>query len=320
MKKLTGLFLIVSVILVAAPAYVEDISDITHNNIIIILDGSGSMRFEMKGTSTVKMDAAKTALKEILKQVPQDTNIGLLVFSDSVKSDGWVYPLGPRDDEKLLKSIDLPQPKGGTPLGEFIKRGANKLMEVRDEQFGYGTYRLLVVTDGEATDKELMNEVVPKVISRGIVIDAIGVDMTSDHTLATQVHSYRKANDPASLKKAIADVFAEIADLGTSIATEDAFAEIAPIPIEMAQSMLKALTTLNNQEITDTQNSVKKSKTQSNKQNVQSPVKVQPPQNMPRPSRNRPVGVRTVFLFSFSIVFFFIILIVVIAAAIIRKR
>ena len=35
----------------------------------------------------------------------------------------------------------------------------------------------------------------------------IGVNMKSDHTLATKVHSYRRADDPSSLTKAFSDVF-----------------------------------------------------------------------------------------------------------------
>ena len=63
------------------------------------------------------MAAAKSALKAVLKKVPQSTRIGLLVFSASNLQDDWAYPLGPRDDAALSKAIDRPEPGSGTPSG-----------------------------------------------------------------------------------------------------------------------------------------------------------------------------------------------------------
>ena len=177
-------------------------SEFDYNNVVIVLDASGSMKEKMRGTSMKKMDAAKVALQEVLKQVPMDTHLGLLVFSSSNLADDWVYPLGPRDDVMLRKAISLPQAGGRTPLGAYIKKGADRLLDERGRQHGYGSYRLLIVTDGEAQDRNLVDRYVPEVIGRGITIDVIGVDMKTTHTLATRVHSYRSADDPASLKKA----------------------------------------------------------------------------------------------------------------------
>jgi hypothetical protein len=197
------------------------------------------------------MAAAKAALKEVLKTVPPSTHIGLLVFSARNLTNDWVYPLGPRNDEELMRAIDLPIPNHGTPLGAYIKRGADRLLEERARQFGYGSYRLLVVTDGEANDPEpnLVERFTPEVIARGIVMDVIGVGMKRTHTLATRVHSYRAANDPASLKRAIADVFAEVSSTTTDTAQQEAFAEIAPIPAEMVAAIVQTLATTGNQPI-----------------------------------------------------------------------
>jgi len=92
----------------------------------------------------------------------------LLVFSAKGVETDWLYPLGPRDDAKLMQAIDRPQPGGGTPLGAYLKKGTDRLLEERAKQFGYGTFRLLVVTDGEAGDKELVERYTPEVIARGI--------------------------------------------------------------------------------------------------------------------------------------------------------
>ena len=220
-----------------------------HDHVVIVLDASGSMKQMMRGTEVMKMNAAKEALKAVLDQVSPDTHIGLLVFSATNVTDHWVYPPGPRDEADLIKAIDLPQPRRGTPLGEYIKIGADRLLEARQAQYGYGTYRLLVVTDGEATDPRLVDQYAPEVHSRGISKDVIGVDMDQDHTLATMAHSYRKANDPESLKQAVQEVFAELSSESADFSMDEAFELIAPIPAEAAAAALQALATSGNEPI-----------------------------------------------------------------------
>jgi uncharacterized protein YegL len=220
------------------------------DNVVVVLDASGSMGGKMKGSTITKMEAAKSALKEVLRQIPETTHVGLLVFSAKDLKDPWVYPLGPRDDARLNPAIDRLRPNAGTPLGQFIKIGADRLLQERQKQFGYGTYRLLVVTDGEANDQDLVDLYTPEVISRGIILDAIGVDMNQRHTLATRAHSYRSANDPESLKRAIQEVFAELGGGTKSNTTEEeAFALIAPLPLEAARAAIQALAVSGNDPI-----------------------------------------------------------------------
>lgn len=216
------------------------------DNVVIVLDASGSMKEIMSGTSTRKMDAAKTAIKEVVRNTPSTTRIGLLVFG---QQRGWVYPLGPRSDDRLFRAIDGLAASGGTPLGEFIKQGADRLLEARRDQFGYGSYRLLIVTDGEASDQSLVDRYTPDVVSRGIVVDVIGVDMDRDHTLAKKVHSYRRANDPASLSRAIREVFAEVGSASDGMSDAAAFAELQGLPTEAAKAIISSLAATGNEPI-----------------------------------------------------------------------
>jgi hypothetical protein len=220
-----------------------------HDCAVIILDASGSMASPMGPNNTQKMAAAKSALKEVLTSVPESTYIGLLVFSGKNVRDKWMFPLGPRNDQALTRGIDLPQPGGNTPLGQFIKIGADRLLEERAKQFGYGSYRLLIVTDGEATDGPLTDRYTPEVIARGITVDVIGVNMKQDHTLATQVHSYRRADDPQALKQALTEILAEVSTTGSDAVTRDAFDLLAPIPPELATAMVDALGRVNNKPV-----------------------------------------------------------------------
>jgi len=214
--------------------------NVYRDNVVVVLDASGSMSGKMGGMR--KMAAAKKALNTVLKSVSDTTHIGVLVFSASNVKDDWIYPLGPVDKKKLVAAINRPEPYGGTPLGGYIKQGADRLLQARRTQFGYGTYRLLVVTDGEASDKAVMEKHAPAVMARGINLDVIGVGMSAKHSLAKMAHSYRKADDARSLERAVAEVFAEVSakdDQGGD--GENAFEAIDALPIEVAGAMIKAL-------------------------------------------------------------------------------
>ena len=217
--------------------------DIHKDNIVVILDASGSMQDKFSGDQTKsKMEAAKSALQEVLLKVPDDTHIGLLVFSGANIQNEWVYPLGWKDTQKLITAIHLPQPGGDTPLGKYIRIGANRLLEEREEQYNYGNYRLLVVTDGEASDVDKVKHYTPEILNRQIRIDVIGVDMKTDHILAKVVDSYRKADNPGELVAAVSEILAETGDTGTDVGGEDAFEYIAPLSSEIAADLIQRLT------------------------------------------------------------------------------
>jgi hypothetical protein len=235
------------------------------DHVVIVLDASGSMKQKMPGSNQNKMDAAKDALIEVLSTIPQSTHVGLVVFSAANIKDHWVFPLGKRDDNTLLPAIKSINPNRGTPLGKYIKIGADRLLEERKAQFGYGTYRLLIVTDGEANDRDLVEKHTPEVLSRGLRVDVIGVAMKQDHTLATKVHTYRRANDASTLKQAIAEVFAEVGSQQGNLAGEDAFDILDPLPVEFASTAIASLSNSGNEPI----GSASKSNRRSNNQREQ---------------------------------------------------
>lgn len=214
------------------------------DNVVILLDASGSMEKPMLGDGrTIKMDAAKLSIAKVLETVPQSTQVGLLVFSGRNKAEDWVFPLGPRNDEQLIQSLFKIQPDGKTPLGAYMKLAADRLLEQRAKQSGYGTFRLLIVTDGRSGDPELVDRHLPDMLSRGMRVDAIGVSMREDHPLATRVNSYRRANDPTALKAAISDVFAEVSGAGIDDAVaEEGFELLQLLPDDSVLPILDTLT------------------------------------------------------------------------------
>lgn len=215
-----------------------------HDCIVVVFDGSGSMEEPIdgeRGTGPVKMPLAKDALKRVLAKVPPDTWIGILVFSGRFGGDDWIVPLGPRDPSMNAK-IDAVDPEGGTPLGSYIKEGADRLLKEREKQFNVGSYRLIVVTDGNATpenEASLMELYAPKIVARGLQMDVIGLGMKDTHKLAEYATSYQPAQNADQLDKALKRVVSiESFSGNTNMADED-FALLGSLPIDVARVWLE---------------------------------------------------------------------------------
>jgi hypothetical protein len=221
---------------------------LAQENVVVVLDDSGSMNERMSDRRT-RIDAAKKALSTLLPQFHNDTKLGLLLLNGAQEHQHWAIPLGTLSSGKAVRISQSLLANGGTPLGERMRDGADALLKLREKQV-YGTYRLLIVTDGEANDGRLLLKYLPDVLSRGLIVDVIGVDMKQDHTLAKHVHSYRRADDDAALSKAIQEVFAEKVDSNASNAQDD-YALLSGIDSDTAKQVLTALSKPNNSSINE---------------------------------------------------------------------
>ncbi len=216
---------------------------IAQENVVIVLDDSGSMNERMGGGST-RMEAAKKAIASVIEKFPSDTQLGLFLLNGARKNDHWAIPLGHHSVSVAQRIVQSIRADGGTPLGDRIREGTDALLKQREKQI-YGTYRLLIVTDGEANDAKLLAAYLPDVLSRGIIVDAIGVDMKTNHSLATRVHSYRRADDDAALSKAVQEVFAEKFDANAS-GDDQEYQLLEAIDSETAKEALQLLSKPNN--------------------------------------------------------------------------
>jgi hypothetical protein len=202
----------------------------------------------MRSVRTDKMSAAKQALLTVLENLPADAKIGVLLLNGR-SGEHWVVRLGPVDRGRLRNALGMIHAHGGTPLGEYIKVGADALLELRAQE-RYGTYKLLIVTDGEASDQRLLEDYLPDILSRGIMVDVIGVDMRQDHSLATMVQTYRRADDPASLQQAISEmVLGESSTDDTDDTGDSDFELLGGLPDEVASAAVEALASQQNEPI-----------------------------------------------------------------------
>ena len=214
-------------------------------NVVVLLDDSGSMDIPLRSNSRMlKIDAAKQALLTVLERVPDDARVGLLVLNETRLDGGWIIPLRQVDKGIIANQVRQIRAGGGTPLGEYMKTAADALLKLRTQE-RYGNYRLLIITDGEANDRDLVNQYLPDILNRSIQIDVIGVDMATEHSLATHVHSYRRADNAASLTQAIEESLAETNPDPNDANEQAEFELLQAWPDQLAVAAIQTLSTNN---------------------------------------------------------------------------
>jgi uncharacterized protein with von Willebrand factor type A (vWA) domain len=181
-------------------------------NFYFIFDGSGSMSEALNKQCTgdkrfgSRLEGAKWAVAQFLPLVPPEVNLGLWVFDAQGTSER--LPLGPDNRGRFLTEVQKTRAGGKTPLTESIEQGVNRLAQQRDQQLGYGEFRLIVVTDGEATGRPL-SQAVAHARERRIPIYTIGLCIGARHELRKHSVSYRAADSIEALKHGLEETLAE---------------------------------------------------------------------------------------------------------------
>ena len=185
----------------------DGIASLTRN-FYFIFDGSGSMGdmpAGAEGSFKNKLEGAKWAVKEFMKNVPSGVNLGLYVFDYQGRRE--TLALGPDNRNKFLRAVEEIKHGGGTPLYEAITFGADQLVKQYKQQLGYGEYRLIVVTDGIA---DHMTSAARYAHRFGMPIYTIGLFIGEDHPLRQYSMSYRAADSFEDLARALEETVAEL--------------------------------------------------------------------------------------------------------------
>lgn len=218
--------------------------------VVVILDDSGSMGQVMadEGSGRPRIEVAKNALQRVIKKLPDGTRFGIMLLNGASTEQGWLIPLGELKRKAALQRVANVYADGGTPLGQSMIAAMDQLLQLRKQQ-PYADYRLLVVTDGEATDGWLLDQHLGEMVSRGVVVDVIGVDMQAAHSLSSKSHSYRRANDAASFERALTEIFAEESATSDAVDVQANFDKIAGLPDDFARDLLTTWAFMPNQPI-----------------------------------------------------------------------
>ena len=181
-------------------------------NFYFIFDGSGSMSESLTRQCTgdrrfgSRLEGAKWAVEQFLPLTPRDVNLGLWIFDADGNRER--VPLGPGNHETFLTEVRKTRASGSTPLTESIEQGVSRLVQQRDQQLGYGEFRLIVVTDGQATGRPLP-QAVNYAREQRIPIYTIGLCIGEKHELRKYSVSYRAADSIEALKRGLEETLAE---------------------------------------------------------------------------------------------------------------
>lgn len=173
-------------------------------NFYFVLDGSGSMNDACSGKK--KIDQLKRAVEKFMVNVPSEANIGAYVFDTHGARE--VVALGPNNHDRFLKAVREMDGNDRTPLGSSIAFGSKQLEAQYKRQQGYGEFRLIVVTDGDATDD--LEQGLRVADARHIPIYTIGFCLQARHSLSERSASYVDATSEAELKAALSKTVAEL--------------------------------------------------------------------------------------------------------------
>jgi len=171
-------------------------------NIVILFDDSGSMM--QRG----RIYKAQKATINLLQSLKDGTNIAIYALNKK-----RVVELQPVEDgvESAIKKIENIRADGSTPIGKSLDAVTKILERQKAKQSGYGSYTIIVVTDGKANSPRTMFRAVDRAIDNGFIIKTIGLDI-HDHKLK-KVTQFVEASSQRELTKALMRaVDAEVSD------------------------------------------------------------------------------------------------------------
>ena len=159
----------------------DDEVDTAYGRMMLVLDSSGSMA-EKTPSGVTRIAAAKTALGEVVDDLPDEAAVGLRVYGATVfsKNDAGactdsqqVVEPGTDNREDLRAAIASYEPYGETPIGYALREAAKDIG-------GEGNRSIVLVSDGEATCAPDPCEVASEITRSGIdlQVDVVGLDVT----------------------------------------------------------------------------------------------------------------------------------------------
>ena len=151
-----------------------------YGRMILVLDSSGSMS-EPAGGGTSRIAAAKQALTRVVRQLPDESTVGLRVYGATVfdkqhqgacTDSQLAVPPGTDNRQDLLDAIAAVKPYGETPIAYALRQAAK---DIGDE----GKRSVVLVSDGIATCAPDPCKVAAELASSGVDlhIDVVGLSV-----------------------------------------------------------------------------------------------------------------------------------------------
>ncbi len=179
----------------------------TSNNVLFLLDASGSMWQKLDGA--FKVTIAKTVLQNLVNNLPDNTHAGLIAYGHNRKSDcadiETLIPLEPLDKKRFAERLDALNPIGMTPIAKSIEH-ALKMLQQEPE-----AVTCILVSDGLETCSGDACELVRQAKARGVrlTMHVIGFGLEEQDLSALECIAqagggqYFSANNAEELGKAL---------------------------------------------------------------------------------------------------------------------
>ncbi|MEM7190984.1 MAG: vWA domain-containing protein, partial [Pseudomonadota bacterium] len=110
-----------------------------------------------------------------------DSRVGVLALNG-----GMILPVTSAQEASRTLAAQLQpiQAGGGTPLGARLAQAEGLLTFEAQSRRGFGTFRILITTDGAASDEAIMNDTVADILSSTpIELATIGLGIGEGHAL-----------------------------------------------------------------------------------------------------------------------------------------
>lgn len=167
---------------------------------VLILDDSGSMSSSFAD--------AKGALVQSLDYFSADDQVAVLALNA-----GLVLPAMPVEQARseLSPALQPLRSDGSTPLTRAVLQARDILSELAAERRGFGTYQIIVTTDGAADQEEALSRVVADTVTNtSIQIATVATKSLPGHALnAAGYTSFTTIAGVAGLAEALAGAIAE---------------------------------------------------------------------------------------------------------------
>ncbi|MEL7462693.1 MAG: vWA domain-containing protein [Pseudomonadota bacterium] len=169
----------------------------------IILDDSGSMRADI--------EAAKAAVTGALDAMARTDRVSVLALNA-----GTVLPFSTVEEARaaLPRLLEPIYSDGGTPLTRSIVNAKALLAAEAARMRGFGTFRMIVTTDGQADDGEALDAAIEALAAATpIQLTTIGIGIDGRHVLRRgDLGAFVDVANVAALQRALEAAVAENAN------------------------------------------------------------------------------------------------------------
>ncbi|MCH2163333.1 MAG: VWA domain-containing protein [Marinovum sp.] len=179
---------------------VEATPDPNRRITVIVLDDSGSMGGDMP--------AAKQAVFQAVQAMEDSDRVAVLALNRGV-----VLPFTDVVDARDVvgPALDPVRPDGSTPLGAAMGNAQEMLAQEAAMARAFGTYRMIITTDGQAdSDENLTQQVEGLAATTPIQVATIGIAISGGHVLRrNDLGSFVDVSNIEGLQAALTSAIAE---------------------------------------------------------------------------------------------------------------